>query len=326
VENGVNYFEKKGESGELYLQASGKGSENVVTADTTVTLNPRSPEDDPVELKEEGDYVIVKITHEGQVDVYKIGKKAKIIINSDNVTGDDIEDANISVGAGSSKVYISEEKIGKIGNKIQNSVGLVGYAVSSWEEYEVDGWGPGFMDADSVGIRDTGSDAGGGTKYTVGYRGREGSKDSFNKWVVEAQAEMKDVKEVLQLMAQAIKEEDDDKKSKKWDVALDAIGRWNTQHEKKGETNNRDAFLVNVLMGELGEEGFKDALQLGIIPTSFAKKIAEGLMAEATEVNNTTTELQWQFGANGWTHQSKADWINKYAGTSPDPVEDKSGE
>lgn len=317
VENGTNYYEKPGEDGGTpTLYASGKSSDNVVTVD--VELNPKAPED-LVEVKEDGDYLVVKLTHEGMTDTFRCSKKVRILSN--HVTGD-VDSDKLSVGAEGSERYISEEKLENIAKKIQNSLGLMGYHVATSEEYEVDGWGPGFMDADSTGIRDTGNSSGGGTKYTVGYVGRKGSTDDHNHWVGYAQTEVKKVTEVLALIPKAIKEKDPDKKTKLWDKIVQTVKTWSTQYENKGHTNNICAFFTNTLHMELGDEGFREALELKILPPELAQAIADGLVLQADEKNNATTELAWQSaGSDGLTHESKAEMWRHYSGVmAPTPA------
>ncbi len=314
-ENGTYYFDGTEEEPDFSLKAPGTGLTAEIKTEGEVVLTPVDKKD-KVKIQEKGEFYIVTMIHEGKTDTFKVSKEAKLHIASDHVDGKvDLEDGNVTAGVDNPKKFIPEKTLKEIASLISDSAGMVGYATYTAKDYDDgDSFLPDWLDGGAAFVTfDTAYDTKISSKYAVGYRDQGDPTSNTNA----AKKEVADVKELLGSMGEALEEKDPKDKAEKWDEALDLLSRFSSQNES-GHANNRCALLFNVIHGELGDEQFEFALSEGLIPKEFVSKWSFGLTLNGEETTNTDKEVAWQ-SAGGestkWTHRTKADFLDKHAGT-----------
>jgi hypothetical protein len=292
TKDGVNYYEAKdqGQSFNLTVPpASAKNDvkTNEIKTDGPVTLTPNPG--DSVKLSKKGDQTIATV---GDY-TYKFSKNAQINIATDvsNVSGNiDNSNGKVTVGTDSPATYIPKEKYDNIANKLEagaNKIGSDAYLNDSpWKGLV--GWKAGY-------------------KY---------SADSDEK--------NSDVKQVLNQIDDALKETDPTKKQDNWHGVLQTLKRWDSQNNDKGHVNDRANLLFNVLYGQLGEDGLKEAVR-EIIPSDVLNQITTLLTIKPDE-NNDKGEAQREAGLPGldWTLQTRADTLKDWAGGGSDTSGDST--
>lgn len=309
--DGTRYYEARDSDEGFSLVASGKKSKNVVRGAGSVTLEPANPED-TAKVREEGGKIHVEFS---SGDSYEIDKSTQIHIACDHVSGD-IESGHVSIGRSNPTPLLSESRLQEISSKIGASldqIGSVSYglgndglAVNALQKYTV-----GFCAGDSLNVLNISINL----PFISSEQKASMIAQSTSTMAAEAQAEAKDVKEVLGQIQKAIDEKDPEARASLWSSISDALGRWQSQDSAGGgNANNRAQLLFNVLYGELGEENFKWALQKGVIPSDIAGNLSGCLTAFSTEGKEMTNEItNYQRGGPGWTHQSSADFLDKYS-------------
>ncbi|MFO1518502.1 MAG: hypothetical protein U1F57_02365 [bacterium] len=338
VEDGINYYEATDGNKDFSLTAKGDKGQNVITTTGNVEISLKDPANDKVTLAPSTDsnYLLVKINHGGTEEVYKVSKSvASLRIKSDNITGDaqGLGDKLTTGVDGGSKYVSSSDKQG-VANKLSAAVNKVGSTTGQWDyPQSTDPNAPNYQPPSYGG-------------YGTGYGGVGGPTPSYNGHVDDpnhvyavgytdsrvlgtsdgSKAEADAVKGILTRISQAINEPDPKKRDDLWNSINDELDRWKSQDTTGGGScNNKAQLLFNVLYGELGEQGMKDAFSKGILDVNFARSLAGDLTAmqsENTEMQNEITD--YQHGGPGWTHQSSADFLTKYA-TGPSKSDSGDG-
>ncbi|MFO1518825.1 MAG: hypothetical protein U1F57_04050 [bacterium] len=323
VENGVNYYEgQKGQDYHLTPAADQTEDrvENEVTTDGNVTITPLDP-NDAVTVSGSGASAVVDIVHEGKTTRYTVDLShvASLHIASDNVKGSAANDDNkITTGTQSSENFVSGTDRTTLSQKVANSVNKIGTFSFSW----TDDFADDVFDDDAFLISGDIKSSNTGT-YGLGWGGdylknMEMDRETMKNWVRDksgtektVNAEADAVKPVLTAMSKAMGETDPSKRQELWKEASDAMGQWKTQDQKNGGTTNDQAQLFfDVLYGELGEEGFKQAISSGLIPSDFANQICSNLESVGKENTDTKKEIDgYQWGGPGWSHETSADFI-----------------
>jgi hypothetical protein len=329
VQEGTNYFEATSPKQDFQLTDTGDGSKNVITTDGNVTLAPMDPLHDTVKISSDATSYIFSFTHKDtatgktSTTTWKVDRmKAKSIhlaMDPSQVSGGiDNSKGQISVGTDHQEAFISSSSRQSLGSQISGSVGKVGYQTRIWMglgfttdiHYHPDPFGVGSNPLQAPGTPDTDPP---GATYTVGWQGTMAIHSNPDS-VQESKAESDDVKSMLTQIGQAVSEKDAAKRADLWSSISENLSRWKSQDDQGGGyCNNRAQLLFNVLHGELGEEGFKKALQSGLLDPGFAKSLASDLTARPDENNNLDSEItNYQSGGPSWTHQTSADFLNTH--------------
>ena len=74
--------------------------------------------------------------------------------------------------------------------------------------------------------------------------------------------------------------------------------------------------FFNVLYGEFGETGLKQALKNGIIPAEFTQELSQQLEVSPGDAANMNEINGFLTGGPGWTHASSADFLRSHQGSS----------
>lgn len=313
--DGTRHFIATKDNTDFDLIASGKKSKNIIDTAGNVSLTPSSP-DDTVQVSQEGKYNVFTFS---SGDVYKVDKRATVYVASDSVSGDVDGNGKISYGVSKQQALISSSKITDIANIIGSSISQIGFTTYS------------LVDDNNLQVNPNG-------KYSVGYKDGDDINNFRNlthfigqqaideangsSGVKIATDEANSVKEELAKIQNAINEKNPETQTSLWSSISDDIKRWSSDDGSSGGIGNDKAqLLFNVLYGELGEEKFKWALQNGVLPSSFVSAVNSSLTAVAAE-NTDRKEIDWyQTGGPGWTHQSSADFLDKYSNTGSSSVE-----
>jgi hypothetical protein len=282
VESGKNFYE--GEQFTLKVPSkatAGEAKTNVIKGNGSYTLNPG---DKDVKLSKKGERVFATV---GEF-AYVFDKNASLYIEAEpsQITGNvPNNDGKITAGLYEPQPFISQSEINNVAKKINDGASKVSLGVHKDNIFE-------------------------------GYIANDGGV-----YATDDEVENRDVKNILPRIADAIRERDPEEKKEKWESILDTLSRWNSQNSKKGNVNDRGQLLFNVLYGELGERGLKNALKNEIIPGDIARKISELLNADASELS-TNDAFNAQAGSpSDMTHQTSADFLNNYAGSGEDSIE-----
>jgi hypothetical protein len=330
--DGTIHFDGHDENGnpELSLKAPGDSSKVVVDNATEVTLTPKNS-GDPVTVSEEGNYYVIQMGN----DTFKINKDANINIISDHVTGTvDSKDSHITVGASesTSTTLANQNAQADLGNKLAGAADKIGSVTyTTDQDPSTSPFGSGLVGGGGYGMGTMGMMTSPfntkansqGFTYGVGWHGDNAYKGPGSEQ--EAADEAKKAKEVIGLMADALNEKDPSKRSDKWDQVFDAMSRIMNEDTEGGHINNIGQLIFNVVYGELGEEGFKNALQQGLIPSNIANKLGELLNAKPEENSDMTNEITtYQIGGPNMTHGDSIDFLNHYGGVVTSPPSSSS--
>jgi hypothetical protein len=332
VQDRINYFEAASPKEDFQLTDTGDGSKNVITTDGNVVLSPLDPLNDTVKISSDNKYYIFTFTHKDastgkttttlwKVDRTKVNS-VHLAVNPNQVTGDIHNSKNqVTVGTDSNELFISNNTRQTLGGQLSAAIGKIGYQTYYWQPFGPTGMGTGYgsdpyFTGQYEGQPQPGDTDPPGATYTVGWQGSQmfnGTPDS----VQNSKGEAEEVKNLLTQISQAVSETDPKKRADLWGSINGTLSRWASQDDKGGGiANNKAQLLFNVLYGELGEEGFKSALQNGLLDPGFAQALAGDLTAKADENNNLDTEITgYQSGGPGWTHQSSADFLTQNAGS-----------
>ncbi len=273
----------------LDLKAAGKGKTCVAPDVESITITP-SDKKAEAKITVEGEFYVIQIGS----DTFKVNKEADIRIFCDKVTGDiNNSEGKVKVGADekTERRFLNPEKSAKFAETLRNALGKIGERVMG-VDYNV-GWGG----TQRMGPREEDQ-----PNITYGVQG------FFNPT-----NEPEEVKRVLNAMAEAAQETDPKKQKEAWEDALDVLTRIKTDFDP-GAANNRVQLLFNVLHGELGEKGLKDALKTGLIPKDFASELATILEGKPDENTKKAGEIDgYQIGGPGWTHSTSAEFLKKHS-------------
>jgi len=308
IAHGMNYYEMTDASQTLELTAQGSSKRNVVETAGKFILRPKDPKD-TIKLSKDGHFLVIKLTHEGRTESYKVNLATvqKIHIASDAVTGN-VQDDKLTVGAQNIQEYISSTKIQNWSDKLNSAPSKVG---CSFFTFQVT---PMTMNSPSAPVT-LGPSTGQQTVENDFSELRPGEIYGFRSIGDgdKTRDKVEGVKALLPLMGAAVKEKDPQARKEKWNQIVETLSRWNSQEENKGHVNDRAQLLFNVIYGELGEEGFKEAMALGLIPAEFGTKLSELLLSEASENSKMKEINPHQIGGPGWTHQTSADFLKQHS-------------
>lgn len=317
VENGVRYYVAEVPGQEFALHAGDENITSVIESNGSVSIIPKNFMQDTATLYEEGDYVVVKVLHEGQEEIFKIHKKAKIHIalDADRVSGN-IQNlaGNVKIGSVTPQRYISTEKSAEVASKISNSMSLVGIGAVSF------GSSVSSNNGTPVGVNNNFNNN--NYQSTPPVSAQVSEEESSFMYSVggnrsQATQESEEVKRVLGLMSQALQSSDEVQKKDLWSQVVFAVDQWKGSDDPKKDSsaNNKAQLLFNVLYGQLGESGLKEALQLGIIPDTFSESLALCLECRAdenTNIEDEITDLQKGGTADlGWSHSTSASFLRQ---------------
>jgi hypothetical protein len=311
VVNGEKFYEGQtpGQGFDLHPSFDAALTTHTVTTDGKVTITP-SPSD-PVTISQSGDTLVVQIVHEGKQALYKIDSKkaseVQLVADPSQVTGDTPNnDGKIKVGTlENPQTYVSKSKSNEIADKLQGALQKIGSYSSG---------GLNWLSFLTLAIVPVG--------IPIINGGRSGGK-----YAADSEEKTNDIKQVLPQIVSALRETDPGKKKELWSTVVETVGRWDSQESDKGHVNDRGQLLFNVLYGQLGEDGLKEALKLGIFPKEFSDELSKVVTADPGE-NNSKDDANRETGGPGWTHQSVADFLNRYSsgteGTGTDSSHDNS--
>lgn len=282
---------KGGKEGEKSFDFKSPGNGKTIRVEDAESVNITPPtKKTEVQVTSEGDYYVITVGK----DIFKVNKDADIRIFSDKVTGDiGNSEGKVKIGADekTARRFMSPETQKKFGETLKAAIGKTGERVMGID------YNNGINGNQHIGPREEDQ-----PKITYGVQN-----------VMSASNEPEDVKRVLNSMAEAALETDPKKQKGAWETALDALKRFKTDFDP-GAANNRAQLLFNVLFGELGETGLKDAIKSGMIPKEFASELATILEIKPDENTKKGGEIDgYQIGGPGWTHGTSSEFLKKYS-------------
>jgi len=131
------------------------------------------------------------------------------------------------------------------------------------------------------------------------------------------ETEMKNAREILGKISEAMREPDPVQRKELWEEATDAMSRLkSTETRGEGYWNNTAQLVFNVMQGEFGETGLKEMLKDGTINSDFASSLASVLTSKTDENDKVDGEIKgWQRGGLDWSHGYSAEWLKKHSTT-----------
>lgn len=311
IENGVRYYQGGPGENSVSLFGSGEEKEYVIEFENgEVTIQPQSPEAE-VEIKERGQYLEVVIEQDGTREVFKVHKSNRLHVASDHVVGDvDMEETQITMGLNSYQTLISEDFLKDLERDVGRALNKLGHVVYTDPEAESEGiplFGP---SSDPFGGMLKVPDVEFTGEYALGYQDPDKLMNAdWEELMSKSQEGEEQVARVLAGIKDIFDEEDPQQRQIMWSNVVNDLQRINAEAPEAGNVNNRGQLLFNALYGELGEENFQKAIELGIIPQDFVVGLINTLNVVPEEDYDTHDEVRYQQGGEGWSHGATVQWL-----------------